>query len=76
MLELSGIPRTENRELFEYGASITKIDPVLGRDAVSIFLSYSQMSFGSMAQTPEGASRIYQNTLRIKNNLVNNLKRI
>ncbi len=76
MLELSGIPRTENRELFEYGASITKIDPVLGRDAVSIFLSYSQMSFGSMAQTPEDASRIYQNTLRIKNNLVNNLKRI
>ncbi len=76
LLDLSGLPRENNKELFEYGVSLTKCDAVLGRDVISVFMAYSKMRFGIFEPSPSESDGIYHKMLRIRNNLRGNLRKL
>jgi hypothetical protein len=74
LLEMSGLRREKNMELLNYGISLKKTDYNLSRDALAVFFIYSKTSYSPSAPLAEDAEETLQRILRIRNNLVDNLK--
>lgn len=74
LLEISGLKREKNMELFNYGVSLKKADYNLSKDALAVFFIYSKTSYSSTGPTKEDAEVALQRITRIRNNLVDNLK--
>jgi hypothetical protein len=76
LLEISGLNREKNMELFNYGVSLKKIDYNLSKDVLGVFFIYSKTSYSSSSPSMEDAELSSQRIIKIKNNLANNLKLI
>ncbi len=73
LLELSGFKREHNMELFNYGASLERIDFNLSKDVCVIFLIYSKINYGTSEPNKDDVDTSFQRLIRIRNNLKNNL---
>ncbi|HCE46226.1 MAG TPA: hypothetical protein DET40_21995 [Lentisphaeria bacterium] len=76
LLELSGLRRDHNMELFDYGASLERLDYNLSKDVCVIFLIYSKISYGTSEPNRDDVETVLQRITRIRNNLRNNLNLI
>ncbi|OGV37153.1 MAG: hypothetical protein A2X48_04910 [Lentisphaerae bacterium GWF2_49_21] len=73
LLDVSGLKREHNMELFNYGASLEKLDYNLSKDVCVIFLIYSKISYGTSEPDRDDVDSSFQRLIRIRNNLKNNL---
>ncbi|MFZ2655154.1 MAG: transglutaminase family protein [Victivallales bacterium] len=76
LLDLSGLRRDHNMELFNYGASLERMDYNLSKDVLVIFFIYSKISYGTSEPGKEDVEEVFHKIIRIRNNLRNNLKLI
>ncbi len=74
LLEISGLKRERNMELLNYGISLKTTDYNLSRDVLAVFFIYSKTSYSSSSPAKEDAEVSLQRILRIRKNLVDNLK--
>jgi hypothetical protein len=74
LLEISGLKRERNMELFNYGVSLKNIDYNLSKDVLAVFFIYSKTSYSSTGPAREDAEVTSERIMRIRNNLVDNLK--
>ncbi len=76
LLDVSGLKREHNMELFNYGASLERLDYSLSKDVLVIFFIYSKIEYGTSVPSKEDVETAFHKIIRIRNNLRNNLKLI
>jgi hypothetical protein len=74
LLEISGLKREKNMELFNYGVSLKKTDYNLSKDVLAVFFMYSKTSYSCSVPAKKDAEVSLERIMRIRNNLADNLK--
>ena len=76
LLEISDLKREKNMELLNYGVTLKKTDYNLSKDVLAVFFIYSKTCYSSYGPGMEDAEVALHRIVRIRNNLVKNLKLI
>jgi transglutaminase-like putative cysteine protease len=69
-LELTGHRRPPGMDLLDYGAALGDADPLLQRDAMTVFQLYSQFAYSGLAPSPADAGLVFAATAALRQRLL------
>ena len=72
LLELAGIPREGNMELFDYGATLKDFDKTVCKEALVIFFYYTQFQYSVQIPTEDDSIHTLERTNIVKDIIVEN----
>ncbi len=73
LLELTGYPRSNNMELFDYGASLKNFDPHICKDTLTVLFIYSQSEYRPGDPSLNEAKIAFSRMLRLRKYLLRRL---
>ncbi|MBN1864481.1 MAG: transglutaminase domain-containing protein [Victivallales bacterium] len=71
MLELAGYPNSRKMELFDYGASLSKVSMQLSKNTLAVFHIYSRMSYSTSNIDTTDSEEALQRALLVRSELDN-----